>query len=84
MQKSSFAQRHGQPEFPVRPIFHHFPYSVQKRIKANPLGAIAFAAQCLADREAILAYVDSLPIPEELRNEIRSILLIEYYRGGQQ
>ena len=73
-----FAHRHGQEHFPARPIFHHFPVSVQKRIKVNPLGAITFAAQCIADKEALFDYVDSLPIPEKLRREIRLILVIEH------
>ena len=73
-----FAHRHGQEHFPARPIFHRFPASVQKNIRVNPLGTITFAAQCLADKEALFDYVDSLSIPEKLRREIRNILVIEY------
>lgn len=84
MEQQSFAVRHGQPNFPTRPIYARFTFTVEQKIKQNPLGAICFAAKCLADKEALFRYVDSLPVPEELRNEIRHILTIEYNRNGSR
>ena len=79
----ALAQRHGQNQFPQRPIWGYFTASVQKRIRQNPFGAISFAAQCIAEREVVLQYCDSLPIPEELRREIRHILVLDYYNHGE-
>ena len=76
----SLAQRHGQEQFPTRPIWYYFPISVESRIKRNPFGAIALAVQAIADREAIYSYIDSLPVKESLKREIKSILLLNYQR----
>lgn len=79
--QNNFAHRHGQQQFPACPIFCGFTASVQKAIKFNPLGAITFAAQCLADKEALFSYVDSLPVPSDIKAEIQRILILEYTRS---
>lgn len=76
------AHRHGQEQFPVRPIWCYFPASVESRIRRNPLGAILCAARAIEDREALYSYIDSLPVNEKLRDEIRGILMLDYQRGG--
>jgi hypothetical protein len=78
----SFAHRHGQQQFPARPIFSGFTASVQKAIRFNPLGAITFAAQCVSEKEALFNYVDSLPIPADVKSEITRILMLEYARNN--
>ena len=74
----ALANRHDQEQFPTRPIWFYFPASVESRIKRNPFGAIALAVQAIADREAVYAYVDALPVKDELKREIKSILLLDY------
>ena len=78
----ALCRRHGQEQFPARPIFYSFPASVEQRIRRNPLGAILCAAHAIEDREAIFRYLDSLPVCDRLRRELRTILMSEYQRGG--
>lgn len=77
------AHRHDQ-ELPTRPIWYCFPASVQERIKRNPFGAIALAVQAIADREAVYSYVDALPVKDELKREIKSILLLDYQNARRK
>jgi hypothetical protein len=76
--QNSFAHRHGQPQFPACPIFKTFTHSIQKAIRRNPLGAITLAAEVIAEKEQLFNYIDSLPIPENIRMEIAHILTLEY------
>lgn len=74
----ALAHRHGQEQFPARPIWTCFSYTVQRKIKTNPLGAITLAAQAIEDREAVYRYIDSLPVNQNLKDEIKTILLLNY------
>lgn len=76
----ALARRHGQEQFPTRPIWYYFPVSVESRIKRNPFGAIALAVQAIADREAIYSYISSLPVKDSIKREINSILMLNYQR----
>lgn len=79
----ALANRHDQEQFPTRPIWFYFPASVETRIKRNPFGAIALAAEAIADREAIYRYIDTLPIEGKLKQEIKGILILDYQLGGR-
>lgn len=74
----ALANRHGQEQFPVRPIWSCFSCTVQRKIKTNPFGAITLAAQAIEDREAVYHYIDSLPVDPKLRREIKAILMLDY------
>lgn len=80
----ALARRHGQEQFPQRPIWCRFPVSVERRIRRNPLGAIVCAAHAIEDRESLYAYLDALPVPENLRRELRTILMLNYQNGGDK
>lgn len=71
----------GASDYPECPIFFFPPVTVAKKIRTNPFGAILYAAKCIADREAVLNYVRSLPVDERLREDIYYILLDAYRRG---
>ena len=78
------ARRQGQKHFPARPIYHCFTASVQNQIRKNPLGAISFAARCIAERESLFDYVEALPIPQDLKNEIKNILTLDYVHQNRK
>lgn len=63
----------------ARPIYHCFTASVQNQIRKNPLGAICFAA-----RESLFDYVEALPIPQDLKTEIKNILTLDYVHQNRK